>query len=381
MFYTVFSTNDCEYMQWQSDLLEHSWKKVGQEGELIRLVATQTPDVLPAQKHARCVATRSWDIHPETGDAYPIYNKPGSLLEWVYRENPKGTVLFLDPDCIFRKPVTQTVAPGYPVSQTWINQELLKPSQTNPFGLGEEFSFLTKHCSRVDLPADRVMIPTLIHTSDLRRIAARWLELCRVVRDNFRHADGSMLWEADMFAYVAACAEYGLRHEATNLGVATNWDPELMPDAPIIHYCQTVYDVDGDELFNKRTYKPWSSVEAKSEAAQYYGRDLVNAVDAYIWTLPEQMSPVTVASRPQRRDGVMEGRVLDQLLLEIPDESKSVWINGSGMAVWELCDGSRTIEEICQTLSEMFEADVDVIAPDVTAILSQFQTERFLSVH
>ena len=30
MIYTVFSTRDSPYMQWQSELLEYSWKKVGQ---------------------------------------------------------------------------------------------------------------------------------------------------------------------------------------------------------------------------------------------------------------------------------------------------------------------------------------------------------------
>ena len=42
MIYTVFSTTDSPYMQWQSELLEYSWKKVGQPGELIRLVARPT---------------------------------------------------------------------------------------------------------------------------------------------------------------------------------------------------------------------------------------------------------------------------------------------------------------------------------------------------
>ena len=98
MFYTVFSTNDNPRMQWQSELLEYSWKRVGQEGALIRLVATDRPHKLPAHKYASCVATRLWDTHPETGDTYPIYNKPASLLEWVFRDKPEGTVLLLDPD-------------------------------------------------------------------------------------------------------------------------------------------------------------------------------------------------------------------------------------------------------------------------------------------
>ena len=135
MFYTVFSTNDNPSMQWQSDLLEYSWKKVGQEGELVRLVATDDPNNLPRQKYARCVATQSWDVHPDTGDNYPIYNKPASLLEWAFRERPEGTVLLLDPDCMFRKPVTRRVAPGFPAAQAWVNLPKRDADAEHPFGL------------------------------------------------------------------------------------------------------------------------------------------------------------------------------------------------------------------------------------------------------
>src|SRR5665811_308260 len=163
MFYTVFSTNLSPKMQWQSDLLEYSWKRVGQEGVLIRLVATDAPEHLPVQKYAQCVATTLRDVHPETGDHYPIYNKPASLLEWVYRDKPEGTVLFLDPDCVFRAPVTRRAAPGFPSSQDWIDFKTGEPGPENPFGLGERFSFLNDHCVRTDLKTAPVMIPTLIH--------------------------------------------------------------------------------------------------------------------------------------------------------------------------------------------------------------------------
>ena len=105
------------------------------------------------------------------------------------------------------------------------------------------------------------MIPTLIHTSDLRRICARWLELCRIVRREYRNSDGQQVWESDMLAYLAVCAEYGLHHDPISLGVCTNWQPEDAPDAPIIHYCQAIRGKKGEEIFFKQTYAPWASVE------------------------------------------------------------------------------------------------------------------------
>ena len=97
MIYTVFSTTDNPYMNWQSQLLEYSWKEVQQPGELIRLVASGDRTQLPESSIAKVVHTWPWDLHPVTGDRYLIYNKPASLSQWLAKEKPEGTVLFIDP--------------------------------------------------------------------------------------------------------------------------------------------------------------------------------------------------------------------------------------------------------------------------------------------
>ena len=58
MIYTVFSTSHSPYMQWQSELLEYSWKQVGQQGELVRLVATDGQQPLPTHRYAKTIATQ-----------------------------------------------------------------------------------------------------------------------------------------------------------------------------------------------------------------------------------------------------------------------------------------------------------------------------------
>lgn len=365
-------------MQWQSEILEYSWKKVGQAGELIRLVATHTPENLPSHTHAKCIATRCWDVHPDTADHYPIYNKPASLLEWVFKERPEGTVLFIDPDCVFRKPVTQQVAPGFPISQDWIDFVIAEPSDVNPFGLGERFAFLKNHCARVDLQADAVMVPTLIHTRDIRRIAARWLELCSAIRENCEDGEGQRMGEADMVGYLVACAEFGLSHKAGNLGVVTNWDPTLIPDSPLIHYCQSLYDVDGDEVFNKRNYQPWTRINNKSQPEHYYGRDFIALLNGFVDSLPIDRSQFTKLSQPAKRANVKEGILLDQTLLEVPEEGLNLWLNETGFAVWQLCDGDTTVEEICNVLGQQYEADADTLFNDVLATVHSLRTSGFL---
>ncbi|WP_421853081.1 PqqD family protein [Oricola sp.] len=380
MFYTVFSTNDNPYMQWQSDLLEYSWKQVGQEGELVRLVATDDPENLPSQKHARCFATQSWDVYPETGDAYPIYNKPASLLEWVFREQPEGTVLLLDPDCVFREPVTRRVAPGFPAAQAWAGFPIGEPSMQNPFGIGAGFSFLTEHCAKVDLGIRPVMIPKLIHTRDLKRICGRWLELTGIVRDRFRDPAGNQIWEADMYAYIAACAEYDLQHDPVSLGACTNWDPLEAPDAPIIHYCQPIVGKDGATLFSKHRYEPWHLIDTSIEPEHEFGADLISIINDYVYERAGTVRPLSDQDRPKRAEGIMEGRVLDEMLLERPQDGASLWMNSSGIAIWELCDGSLNVGEIGTKLSEEFDLTEEELAPDILAAIHRLREIGFLSL-
>ena len=359
MFYTVFSTTDTPNMQWQSELLEYSWKKAGQQGALVRLVATDHPERLPQHRFARSVATTPREVNPETGDNYVPYNKPASLLEWLYAERPHGTVLLVDPDCVFRAPVNRNVAPGFPESQAWIGLRVRKPSGRSPFGLGTKYKFLSKHCVDTGTPAQPVMIPTLIHTMDLKRICGRWLELSGYFREGTKSRDGGPMWESEMLAYVAAAAEYGLEHEVVSLGICTNWPPKMAPDAPVIHYCNAVLDEKGETIWSKLTYDPWAKVDASAVPEHDHGRDLIALVNEFA----RQMSPSrhAEAAIPQRRDDVLESRVGDELMLQQRGTEQGFWLNESGRIIWELCDGTRTIDQIEGELAARFagsEADV-----------------------
>ena len=197
MIYTVFSTTDSPYMNWQSELLEYSWREVKQPGKLIRLVASSDRHHLPQSFFTTVVHTWPWNTHPLTGDCYPIYNKPASLSQWLTTEKPEGTILFVDPDCVFRAPISREVAEDYPVSQKWIG---FWPDWTyNPPDQGPQFELIKRFCKKNQDLVQGVMIPTLIHTNDLKRILPRWLELTAQIRQGARNREGEPLWESDMF--------------------------------------------------------------------------------------------------------------------------------------------------------------------------------------
>jgi hypothetical protein len=353
MIYTVFSTSNSAYQNWQAELLEYSWKRVGQEGELIRLVATDDPNGLPAHKHARTVITQPWTFHPNTGDFYPIYNKPASLFEWLNRERPYGTVLLIDPDCAFRAPVNREVEQGNPASQIWVR--FWQGEAATPFELGSRFDSLSRYCANTEPRAQGVMIPTLIHTRDLRRIAGRWLELCGIVRQEVRDDQGKPMWESDMIAYIVAAAEYGLVHQCGDYGICTSWSEKDVIDAPIIHYCHPIYSAAGEQLFAKGTYEPWMRIAEPSSAREAHGRDLLTLLNEFIDSRDRAFVDGSV--RPRRRDGVREGRVRDEMVLMPSDtRAEAVWLNSSGRAIWELADGTRTVEEILSQLRRDYSA-------------------------
>ena len=280
MLYTLFSTTASPYMNWQSELLEYSWQEVGQYGELVRLIATDDPQTAPQHTRMPTVITRPWGIHPQTGDNYPIYNKPASLLEWLTTENPHGTVLLIDPDCVFRAPVKREVLPGAPVSQDWIDYY---PQATyhSPHA-GPPFELIRRYCPKNWELVKGVMIPTLIHTDDLKRIASRWLEMTSVIRQEVRNAHGDPLWESDMYAYLIVAAEAGLVHQQASLGICTNWSPERVVNTPLIHYCQPILSPDGQELWAKGTYRPWQRSRDPQRAQHDYGRDLLYMLNRFI---------------------------------------------------------------------------------------------------
>lgn len=361
MIYTVFSTTDSPYQQWQSELLEYSWKKVGQPGELVRLIATDDPASLPEHRYAHCVATRNWQIHPFTGDDFAPYNKPSSLLEWIYRERPYGTILLLDPDCVFRAPVDREVVPGKPVGQHWIDWHM---TETPPFGLGDSFSKIRPYCVEDSTTADPVMIPHLVHSRDMQRIALRWLELTGLVRQHVRNHQDNPMWESDMFGFIMACAEYGLRTELGTLGICTNWSPDVVKDAPIIHYCQEILDRKGKPIWSKGRYRPWEPAPDPSLAAEDYGRDLLALVNGYV---QQRVGASETSQRPRRRPGVLERQEGDEIELAAPGTDRFFVLNVSARAIWELCDGERTVEAIADELAVRFDAsDADILA-DVLA--------------
>lgn len=265
--YSVVCTDTNPYGTWQTEFLEHTWLRSGMPGELLRLVGTPSGEDVPKHRTARVVRTSATNSHPRLDAEYTGMNRLHSLAEWLESERPVGTVLILDCDFVFRAPLVHHAPPGRPLGQLWWDFSV-------EGGWSEIANEITPGISE---NAQRVTWPLLIHTSDLRRIIRRWVE----VTARIRNTTGA--WESDMMALVLVLAEYEITCDLEMLAAWMPWPDEVVGDAPIIHYCHPVLDRDGERLWYKQQYTPWQSLDLDPEAAELrYCREFMTMFDRYV---------------------------------------------------------------------------------------------------
>lgn len=74
-----------------------------------------------------------------------------------------------------------------------------------------------------------------------------------------------------------------------------------------------------------------------------------------------------------RRKALQEHALLDEMLLYAPSQEAAFSLNASAKAIWELCDGQRTLTEICRELGGRFHCPGNQLLADVRNTLLQLQ--------
>lgn len=360
MIYTVFVAEPNPAIQWQCDLLEYAWGQAAQPGELVRLTPCGKDDALPQQHLARVVRTCAWSPHPYTGDVFPAYNQAAALFEWLHGEPVDGTVLLLELDSVIRAPITREVSPGQALGTPWPE---LQQNSHGPFGLRSEFAFLEQFCVNRALVAPAVTVPVVLHTDDLRKLLARWLELMGIMRCEL--GTGTAAAQAERFSFAVASAEAHLHYIPTDLALATEADSA---DAPILCYGQPVCSSDGEVVWDKRDYRPWHLVTAE-RAAGWAGRVFLDLINGY--SERYQSGGDLAFLSAHRRPGVREGKARDQTILEIPGRADTLALNASAAAIWSLCDGTRSLARVVSQLEQRHQLPPGHLAGDVLAITSR----------
>lgn len=74
---------------------------------------------------------------------------------------------------------------------------------------------------------------------------------------------------------------------------------------------------------------------------------------------------------PRRRASVELRDVDDGAVLIASSGSATYALNPTGRAIWELCDGTTTVEEVVEAICQIFDVPKETAFTELTAVLEQ----------
>ena len=280
--HTVFSSECTSFFDWQATGLFYSHAQVLQPGYVTRLMACDHPhgyvgnDIGPTHVHPNYGSPKNNRVH----DHYSPYNKPFALAHWLGNnpDPPKEEyILIVEPDTIFRKPVDchrdLGVRPGVVASSPYSYLEGAENGMASQFVSPEG-------AGRVD----RVGGFLCMHLDDLKKVVPLWVNLTVQVRKHperywriddvgtdYETGDqfvsrGHAPYISDMYGYIFAAAEVGLRHSIRDdvlltVGHLPTYEPSLLR---YDQWCKF-----GEKHFNKLSYKSGFNMQ---NCKQYFPR-------------------------------------------------------------------------------------------------------------
>ncbi len=84
--------------------------------------------------------------------------------------------------------------------------------------------------------------------------------------------------------------------------------------------------------------------------------------------------------RPRRRADIIAREMEDEILLYDPQQNSTHLLNPTAAAIWELCDGTRTPEEMAEEIVRVLPADRPTILSDVKRIIREFSENGLLQI-
>jgi len=252
--HVIFSTDCSPYQDWQTILLFHSAKVVGQKGPITR-IASGCDDI------KKTYLTNLYkELYPEyyvhftpdfkkdekTNKKYDFYNKPWGLKHWLEFAVPSIPdniiVALIDPDMIFLRPLTpkikgevnllhskrikedeifDRVQKGKPVAQTyglgapWTNDNHKKFNRGKICGEGSPCLEPNENFGNLHYS---VGPPYLVEKTDIVKIAKSWTTFVPRVYEGYPYL------LAEMYAYSMAAAHEKLPHLQVEHMMLSNTD-------------------------------------------------------------------------------------------------------------------------------------------------------------
>jgi hypothetical protein len=73
--------------------------------------------------------------------------------------------------------------------------------------------------------------------------------------------------------------------------------------------------------------------------------------------------------RFRRSPSAVSSEVLDEMVIYCPATSQALSLNESARAIWELCDGTRSVDQICAELAQAVGGEPADLRSDVDAAI------------
>jgi hypothetical protein len=89
-------------------------------------------------------------------------------------------------------------------------------------------------------------------------------------------------------------------------------------------------------------------------------------------------SATTLSSRPCRRAGIQRHVEGGETVLVDPAANVEHVLNDTALALWELCDGETTVEEMVVAATGLFDAESPRLERDVLAALDAMTAQGLL---
>lgn len=84
------------------------------------------------------------------------------------------------------------------------------------------------------------------------------------------------------------------------------------------------------------------------------------------------------AAMPLQRPGTWLRQSEDENVIVDPDNSSLHVLNDTALALWELCNGQNTVEEMIIAVCELCDEPADVVRRDVESTLTRFDAAGLL---
>ena len=226
----VFSTDGSAYQNWQAELQGWSFRRAGFDGEVVQLTETYT-----AQSRA---------------EGLPQYlggNKPYALQQFAHSGDLADIVLVTDPDCFFMYGFECVPERGRPWAQRSI---VVYPT------VEENARFLRPLGGEPETMQQIGCIFAYRREDFVRMMDAYW-DMTREIW-TWREAWDHFQWMTDMYAYLLAEQQTGIRHVPVELCL-TNL--ENRSGLPMVHMAYENNSTNGQPWrFHKWELRPWNQI-------------------------------------------------------------------------------------------------------------------------